>query len=215
MDQMKKKIQSYLIFVTGPCRFIIFILVPLMTAGLQIYMKPGNPVVAEVIYAMILLIAEIMLDGWIFGGIAMKGAGQLAYINSSKRGLDVMRSALTVSLVRQLVESAVILTVCGVVFYFQYGSRILSGEYVCIYVNIFLLTYVLIVLTLSVTRFFDGIGVCMMAAWIASALLSLGLYIVDSYIALPVLFVIAAVGSAVHVKIMMRRVKEGYCDKTD
>lgn len=212
---MKKKIQSYLIFVTGPCRFIIFILVPLMAAGLQIYMKPGNPVVAAVIYAMIFLLAEIMLDGWIFGGIAMKGAGQLAYINSSRRGLDVVRSALTVSLVRQLVEGVAIFAVCGAVFYIQYGNRIISGEYVCMYFNIFLLTYILIVLALSVTRFFDGLGVCMTAAWIASTLLSLGLYIVDSYIVLPILLIIAAAGSVAHVKIMMRRVKEGYCDKAD
>lgn len=212
---MKRKMQSYLIFVTGPCRLIIFLLVPLMAAGLQIYTKPENPVVAAVIYATILLMAEIMLDGWIFGGIAMKGAGQLAYVNSSRRGLDVMKSALAVSLVRQFAEGVAIFVMCGAVFYIQHGNRILSGEYVCMYFNIFLLTYILIVLALSVTRFFDGMGVSMMAAWIASTLLSLGFYIVDSYIALPILFIIAAAGSVAHIKIMMRRVKEGYCDKAD
>lgn len=209
---MKKKIQSYLIFVTGPCRFFLFLLVPLAAAGLQIYAKPGNPVVAAVINATILLLAEIMMDGWIFGGIAVKGAGQLAYINSSKKGHGVVKSALTVSLIRQLAEGAVMFTVCGILFYIQYGSRIVSREYICMYLNIFLLTYLITVLALSVTRFFDGIGVSMMAAWLASTLLTMGFYIVDSYVALPFLAAAAVAASVAHVKIMMRRVKEGYCD---
>lgn len=213
---MKNAIKSYLVFTTGLCRIATFVLMPLLAVGLQWLMKPRDLMAASILNALVLILAEIMLDYWVFGGIAVRNAKQMEYIKTSGKGRSVMRMALIVDMARQFLVG-VVLFAFGIAFCLCRGG-VASGESSRMAEGIaaLLFAYALTVTGITVARHFDGIAANMMIATAAFVLLIAGLFLIAAnvYVMLAVNLVLAAVSGIFGVWKIMKSVEEGYYDQT-
>lgn len=117
---MKREIQSYLVFTSGIYRWLLFVLVPVAAVGMQaaaaalflaleeygVELGQMSALADWVMFAeaVLLVQAEVLLDSYAFGGIAIKGGASLEFLKSSPKGLLMMRSALRTDLVRIWLE---------------------------------------------------------------------------------------------------------------
>lgn len=212
---MKNAIKSYLVFTTGLCRIVTFVLTPLLAVGLQWLMKPRDLMAASILNAWVLIPAEIMLDYWVFGGIAVRNARQMEYLKTSGKGRSVMRMALIADTARQFV-AGVILFAFGIAFCLCRGSvtswesgRLAEG------IAVLLFAYALTVIGITVARHFDGMAANMTIAAVAFLLLTGGLFLIaaNAYAMLTVSLVLAAVSGIFGVWEIMKSVEEGYYDQ--
>lgn len=81
---MKKKITSYLVFTSGLYRLLLFVLVPIVITIAQILLHFDDYFLMTYLVAILFPVAEVFLDYWVFGGIAVKGGTHLEYLKSSK-----------------------------------------------------------------------------------------------------------------------------------
>lgn len=214
---MKKKIKSYLVFTTGLYRVATFLLVPLAVLGLQILAAPTDFFLVTYITIVVLTPAEVLLDYWVFGGIAMKNGGQLEYLKTSDRGRSLIKTALTVDMARQFLAGVLLCATGGVIYLWRNGM-VFPGmrEFIC-GIDLLLLGYFFIVTELTIARHFDGLMVNLGIATIGSGFMVGGIYLIarNAYVMLGVLAILSVAMSAVGVKLVMKRVEEGYYDQTD
>lgn len=212
---MKNAIRSYLVFTTGLYRIVTFLLVPILTVVLQWAARPTDFCLVAYLNAVVLLFAEIMLDYWVFGGIAVKNVRQMEYLKTSGKGRSVMRMALIVDMVRQLLVSVFLFAAGGVLFICRQNPVSWENGELAAGVAVLLLEYFLIVTGITVARHFDGLMVNMLIAAAALLLLAGGLFLiaVNVYIMLAVGFVLAAASGMFGVWKVMKRVEEGYYDQ--
>lgn len=214
---MKKKVKSYLVFTTGLNRVVTFLLVPLAVLALQILAAPSGFFLVAYITVIVLIPAEVFLDYWVFGGIAMKNGGQLEYLKTSGRGNALIKTAMIVDMARQLLTGVFLTVIGGVLCMWRRGmvfpglQELLSG------IDILLLGYFFIMVELTVARHFDGLMVNLVIVSIGSVLMVGGIYLValNVYVMLAVLTILSAIASVAGVKLIMKRVKEGYYDRAD
>lgn len=212
---MKNVIRSYLVFTTGLYRIVTFLLVPLLAIVLQWFVKPQSFFGVAFINAVVLISAEVLLDYWVFGGIAVKNVRQMEYLKTSGKGRGVMRMALIVDMARQLLVSVVLFAV-GIAFYLCRGGMtswesggLVEG------IDTLLLQYVLMITGIMIARHFDGVMVNMLIAMTAFVFLSAALFLiaVNAYVMLLVSLVLAAVSATFGVWKVMKRIEEGYYDQ--
>lgn len=213
---MKNAIKSYLVFTTGLYRIVTFLLVPLVAVILQWLIAPPNCSLVSFVNAVIFLSLEIMLDYWVFGGIAIKDTRQMEYLKTSSRGRRVMKRALIVNMARQFLVSAILFAV-GIAFYLCRSNTVSRKDdsYFIVGTGILFLQYALIVTGSAIARHFDGAMVNMMIAAAAYVVLGVGIYFgsVYAYAMLVFSIVFAATASVAGVWKVMKRVEEGYYDQ--
>lgn len=212
---MKNVIRSYLVFTTGLYRIVTFLLVPLLAIVLQWFINPQSFLAVALINAVVLISAEVLLDYWVFGGIAVKNVRQMEYLKTSGKGRGVMRMALIVDMARQFL-AGVVLFAFGIAFCLCRGSvaswessRMAEG------IAVLLFAYALTVTGITVARHFDGMAVNMMIATAAFVLLIAGLFLIaaNAYVMLAVALVFAVVSGIFGVWRVMKRSEEGYYDQ--
>lgn len=214
---MKNAIKSYLVFTTGLCRVVTFVLVPLLAVAVQWLIRPQNFMTVSILNALVLVSAELMLDYWVFGGIAVKNVKQMEYLKTSPKGRRIMRMALIADMVRQFL-AGVVLFAFGIAFCLCRGSvtswessRLAEG------IAVLLFAYALTVTGITIARHFDGMAVNMMIATAAYVILTAGSVLIlgATYVMLAVSLAFAAAASIFGVWKVMKRVEEGYYDQTD
>lgn len=213
---MKNKIQSYLVFTSGVYRWLLFALVPAVITIAQILLHAGDYFLMTYLIAILFPIAEVFLDYWVFGGIAVKGGTQLEYLKSSKRGAGVIGTALTVDMIRQFLVTVLLFVVSGVVLVCQGGVIEHGAKQIITYIDMLFLTYFMIAIELIIVRHLDSIMMNLAISCLAY-LPMMGLLCLiawQSYIMLPVMVVLCVLSSVFGVKLILRRVKESYYDKT-
>ncbi|MBO5069131.1 MAG: hypothetical protein J6C37_02035 [Roseburia sp.] len=214
---MIRKIKSYLIFTPVFYRWLMFLMVPAGTIGLQWLIEPIDLFMTGYINVMIWVMVEIISDNWVFGGMAVAGGKQWEYVKTSKRGMPIVENALGVNMARQFLEGMIIF-IAGWAFFSLRNGRGFSdvGELI-IYVDMLLMAYFVIVAALSITRFFDSVLINTGTASLASILLVGGFALVAAwkYVMLVLLVILAAAVSVMGVKLIMWRVRESYYDRAD
>ena len=205
---MKNIMKSYLIFTTPVYRLLTFFAVPVGLIGLLLFFGSGKTGVEVFLAALMFSFAEVSLDYWVFGGIAVKGGAQMEYLKSSGRGMRLLRTALAVNMARQLLGLILIILAMRVGF----GNR---GN-VLWSVDAVLLGYLFIVAGTAIARFFDGIGVNMGISCIAFFPMTACVWLIvfHSVLMLAILLPLSAAVSAAGVNVVMKRIKEGYYDQT-
>lgn len=214
---MKNAIKSYLVFTTGLCRVVTFVLVPLLAVAVQWLIRPQNFMTASILNALVLVSAELMLDYWVFGGIAVKNVKQMEYLKTSPKGRRIMRMALIADMVRQFL-AGVVLFAFGIAFCLCRGSvtswesgRLAEG------IAVLLFAYALTVTGITIARHFDGMAANMMIAMAAYVILTAGIFLIldATYVMLAVSLALSVAASIFGVWKVMKRVEEGYYDQTD
>ena len=213
---MMKKIKSYLVFTSGLYRVLLFLLVPVAITILQILLHFEDYFLMTYLIAILYSLAEVFLDYWAFGGIAVKGGTQLEYLKSSKRGVGVVGTALSVNMVRQFLTTVLLFVISGVVLFCQGGMIELGAKQIMTYIDVFLLTYFMIVTELTIVRHLDNMMMNLSIGSLAYFPMT-GLMILiawKSNVMLPVMLILSVASSILGVKLILKRVRESYYDKT-
>lgn len=213
---MKRKVRSYLVFTSRTYRLLMFLLVPIALVLLQSFLHPGTFIAAVYLTAVLLTLAEVILDYWVFGGTAVKDGGQLEYLKSSARGRAVIRDALAVNMQRQFLEGVLLLLLCVGSFWLRGDGQFPGTEMLLYCLDALFLGYFFTVAELTIARFFDGIMVNVGIACIGCWVMAGGIYLimVNNRGMLALLLLLSAAASVIGVKVIMGRVEESYYDKT-
>jgi len=213
INNMKRKIKSYLVFTSLIYRIVIFLLLPLGAIGVYALMSDFSWGVRLVVIMELLIMAEIFLDSWLFGGIQSKAAERLDYLKTSARGGRILKTALKLDLVRRVLTAAVIYGIC-----YLMAGVFANGVHIWVnYIYTILVTYTISMLGVFITRFESGIWVNMVVSYVAGivALVIWFLPGLTEHVGIYVcVFALLAVGvSVLALKVAFKKVEGSYYDK--
>lgn len=217
-----RTIKGYLAFTSFVYRIVMFGIMPLgFIAGyICVGVFMGNSVGA-LFFTMpfLVLVAEIVADTWMFGGIQGKDAAKIDYLKTSPKGMGMLRNALALDLVRKYLFLTWVMAACalanmalGVEMYEGDTVRGLGTTF-----SLILSSYTVSVLCTLLARFGTMLWQNMIAAY-------LGIFLESACIGTIVAFdhpfawaclygALAAGASVLAVKIAMKKVRGGYYDK--
>lgn len=109
---MKKKIKSYLVFSSFSYKVCIFLLMPAVLVGIGIGIVSIFGELGLTATAMLLTMAEILSDHWLFSGLMAKESEGMDVLRTSGMGMEIMKNALILDLLRKLLTAFGILAVC-------------------------------------------------------------------------------------------------------
>lgn len=213
---MGNTIKCYLAFTTMAYRIVAFAVLPLV-AVVSVLLFGADFIYMEII---LLLAAEIMMDGLSFGGIAAREVGLPEYVKASGRGKRVMRKVLVGNLIRQFAENAVLIlaSLCIVAvsdagILMPDGGDLAGVDWMQL-AAMFLLGYVLMVLGVTVARFFEMMWTGMLVATFAESLFLAGMIpvAVAPGLTTAVLIPVAAVVSTAATRVLEKRMERSYYD---
>lgn len=214
---MKRKIKNYLVFVPAGFRLLWLLVEMLVTAGIQLLFGAWNFVLVVYTVVLLFLFTEILFDYWLFGALTAKNGLQLEYLKTSGRGMQVLGTALRGHMLEQLVAELLVVAVNCVVFRWLGGKFFLAGEEGIGCLALIVLGYLLLVVEMTISHFFDGLMV-IMAVSVVAMILMMGISVlIWSYPIWMWGLILILTILAVHfsMKITMKRVKESYYDGTD
>lgn len=210
---MKQILKSYFVLTSKRYRLLL-VGVPVAILIFLSHIEVVDYFMTTLLITVIYTATEIILDYGVFGGVAVKGETQLEYIKSSGRGMKMMERGLVGNMVRQFLTLVLLFFMGALVFYGKGGEFSADVIWLLRYVAILFVAYLVITATLTVTRFFDGINVNMVASAICFFPMTAFIYLVgiNAYVMLPVLVVLAIISSVLGVRLIMKQVKESYYD---
>lgn len=221
-----------MVFTSGVYRLILLVLIPLAVIGLQAGVAVltrsalGNEkgvgemaAVADAVMcvaAIIVTQAEIIMDEWAFGSIAIKGGISLEYLKTSQRGRQVIQKALKIDLIRKLLECAMILFLGRLTWVVTAGGgkEFLGPGRLGLMLSVLFCQYFVIEIALLVSRRYGSFQVNMAAAIIAYIVLAFLIVMCrwSYFVTLAVAGLTVAV-SMQEQRRVMRRVEESYYDQ--
>lgn len=212
---MRDKVRKYLVFTSKIYR-VILVAVPIVILVLLGILDLKDYMITSVFAVVLYLAAEIMLDYWVFGGIATKGGTQLEYLKSSARGMEVMETGLWVNTIRQVITLGLIFLIGAVIFLAKGREMAMSAMWVARYIDMFLLGCFIIITALVIVRFFDGLYINFVVSCFAFFPVAGLIYLVakNAYVMLPVLGILTVLVAIVGNHVIMKRIKESYYDET-
>jgi len=210
------KIKNYMVFTSLPYRILILVVFPLLLIGLELKNSGESFFLTQMIVMLIFVATEVIADNWVFGSVASKKENYLEYLLCSKRGSKVMRAALTVNMLRQLLTGAVFMLLGIVIYYSTDREQYLTGKQMILCLNLVLFGYFMITVQLLIARFLEGPLMSMSVAIIGMLAVMLGYYVVARFylIMLPLLAVLSVIASILSVKIVMKRMEACCYDST-
>ncbi len=220
--------KSYLVFTSAWYRLAVFLLMPTALIGLGLWVERmlwgGRGATGVIVAAVLLPIAEIVSDNWLFGGIQTKDSMRLEYLKTSGRGMEILRRALWVDLARKLLSALGIMALCRLAGTWMaaegtgYGSGIMDwGLEAGILLYFTLLSYFVSTLGTFLSRFGDMLWMNLLVGYGAVFVMLFGLTLLNLADIIFMIDIICAVFgiliSAVTVRTAMRRVERSYYDK--
>lgn len=216
---MKDKIKSYLVFATRGYKIVMLVVLPVFLLAVDFMAAVFFRGSAMPAYIMLLIMAEVMSDIWYLGGIQEKNSQKIDYLKTSARGMQIMKNALILDLVRRFVYLVVIAGVSWlftIIFTAGEGVRTKLGPWEVLLAA--LLIYTLSVLGIFLCRFFSYLWVNLLAAYV-EAIAGLVIFLIAAEGFLPVILadialaILGAGFSILAVKIAMLKVEGSYYDK--
>ena len=206
---MKMGLKSYLVFTSLLYRIVMYVLLPIVLAGIYIYLEKYISVEASmIVIAELLTAAEIISDNWMFGGIQAKDSAKLDFLKTSGRGMKIMKNALAMDLFRKFLSAAGILVLCSL--------ALTDGMVLDIWTVIYLLlvSYFFSVFGMLISRFFTLLWCNMLTSYVANFLAILCCVLPglpEKALWYDMLFAILGIGiSILAVNMAMKRVKAQY-----
>lgn len=105
-----KRIKSYVVFTSIPYRVAVWALMPAGLVGLAAWLGGRIGDLGLPVALMPLVMAEVLSDSWLFGGIQAKDSEKIDYLKSSGRGMGVMGNALAADLARKLLTALAVVS---------------------------------------------------------------------------------------------------------
>lgn len=211
---MKQKIESYLVFTSLGYRIIMFLALPLVLLGIQIFSTAVLRGTAIPVFVMTLVLVEAVADNWFLGGIQEKGSAKIDYLKTSPRGMKVIKSALVMDLARRLVFCFAFFGLCRLITLWGTGGAAGLGMLLLAAV----LTYTLSVLGIFIARFSSYIWVNLLCGYVGAIvgliiLLACSVGIVPTVLANLALGILGGGISFLMIKIAMLKVEGSFYDR--
>nr|WP_300789803.1 hypothetical protein [uncultured Acetatifactor sp.] len=106
---MRDRMKSYLVFAGARYRLAVYLLMPAVLLGIGLWVEgklgSGNGGVGAIVVTVLLPMAEISSDNWLFGGIQAKDSMGLEYLKASGRGMGILKNALWMDLARKFLSA--------------------------------------------------------------------------------------------------------------
>lgn len=205
---MMKKINRYLVFTSFVYRIAVFLVMPVLLVGIGVFAGHHLGELWAVPVALLLTMAEIISDYWLFSGLQAKDAEKMDFMKTSGLGMEVLRDALILDLLRRFLTACLVMAVCNLL-----TGRSGSAMYAV------LVSYACSVLGVFLARFGGIFRINLMVGYLAvipvSCLLGLSFFAWKPYMfRLNLLFfVLGILLSVLAVKKALRKVKGGYYDQ--
>lgn len=225
---MRKRIKSYLVFTGFWYRIGVYLLMPLALAGLGLWVGRtiGGDGVGIVVAVVLLPAVEIISDNWLFGGIQTKESMRLEFLKTSGQGMNVLKSALWMDLLRKCLSALCIVALCCLAEGWLAGDKAggggILGNAISIYgigilLYFVLLTYFVSTLGTLLSRFGDMLWLNMLIGYGAGFLMALGMILLNLADYIFVIDIICAIVdiliSVLAVRTAMKRMEGSYYDK--
>lgn len=128
---MKRFLKSYLVFTSLIYRIVMFVIMPIaiivatFLIGIILMWMDTEPCVIVMLF---LPMVEIVSDNWMFGGIQSKDVEKLDYLKTSGMGMNVLRRAHIIDLLRKFIWTVGIMgiTYCMLMIYRDLNSPVLA-----------------------------------------------------------------------------------------
>lgn len=204
---MKKKIKSYLVFTSFWYRICVFFLMPAALAGIGACAGSRFGQFGVLGAAMLLTIGEVLSDYWLFPGLMAKESEGLTVLRTSGMGMELLRHALVLDLLRKLLTALVVLAVCS----------LFTGRFEGL-LPMVLVSYTCSASGTCLARHVDGIA---LNAWIGQFAAAMVFLFYGFRSGLPrfytgcdlLFLVLGILVSALTVKKAMEKIKGGYYDQ--
>ena len=102
---MGKRVKSYIVFTSFAYRIVIYLLIPAALVAFCAWIGTYMGDMGLIFTVMLLALAEIISDSWLFGGLQARDAEKMDYLKSSGRGLSLVRNALGLDLFRKFLTA--------------------------------------------------------------------------------------------------------------
>lgn len=158
---MKLFFKCYGIFSHLPYKIIMFVVLPILAAGFEVLGRFAGLGMFG-LHLTAFTAAIIFADTWVLNGICNKKSISLDFVNSSKRGLLVMKLAVISDVVMRFVLCMVIFTITGFI-----GGYLFAG------ITFGLVCFVISSIGLTICRHLDSVQVVMMITAFGATLSSL------------------------------------------
>lgn len=217
---MRQYIRSYHAFwpVKTWMKLCVYLLYPLViiTALCFLSHKLGYyPVICMGFACSFVVVVEIILDYFVFGGIASKETNRLEYLKTSVRGINLLKSSLITDAIRRFLSIAIIIigSYLAIAYRQQMDYQYTSLQLlVCIFS-----TYLLTEAGLLFTRFFINWWVNIAVVYILNNIaVTIGIFVSTWNIPIwaPVLLVLLGMGiTSTGRRLILKRMEESYYDR--
>lgn len=216
---MKEAIRSYHMFLPRTwLKWCIYIVYPAMVIGMIYLLRWGAAFFSFVcigLYSLVIVAVEMMLDTYMFLGIAARDTNRLEYLKTSVKGLLLLKKALAADAVRRFFSAALIMA--GVYLVIA-GNSIGDGGItvlqcsICVVVTCFLTE-----LGFLLTRLFMNVWLNLALVYVLSGIASVaGIYaggrkrLILSLVIAAILYVITVVTGR---GLILKRARESYYDR--
>ena len=220
--------KSYLVFTSAWYRLAVFLLMPIALIGLGLWVERmlwgGRGATGVIVAAVLLPMVEIVSDNWLFGGIQTKDSMRLEYLKTSGRGMDILRAALWMDLLRKFLAALGIMALCRLAGTWMamaegtdYGFDIMDwGLEAGILLYFTLLSYFVSTLGTFLSRFGDMLWMNLLVGYGAVFVMLFGLALLNLADIIFIIDIICAVFGiligAVTVRAATKRVERSYYD---
>ena len=102
---MGKRVKSYIVFTSVAYRIVLYLLIPVALTAFCTWTGTYMGDASLVPTLMLLTLAEVISDSWLFGGLQHRDAENMDYLKASGRGLSLVRNALAVDLFRKFLTA--------------------------------------------------------------------------------------------------------------
>lgn len=215
-----KNVKSYRVFATQGYCLGVFLMLPIVMLGLQVFTLVFLELSISFVSAALLCIAGIFFDQWAFGGICAKEMSVLDYFKTSIKGTAVIQEALVVDCILHFLSMMITLIASEFLAKGLLPETTASKESMMMLFTSICLSYSILVLGTSVARYFTlamwNWTISMFGTLILSGLMVAAcILIVKGHIwVLPVSIILAIGFSIFSVKNVMRKVRRSYYDET-
>ena len=216
---MRKKIKSYLVFTSLWYRFGVYLAIPAVLAAIGLLIERGLPGGGLIVISVLLPVAEIISDSWLFGGIQTKDSMKLEYLKTSGQGKELIRTALWTDLFRKLLSAIVIMALFSLAMVMGKGEApeaAGTGGFGSL-LYLVLLSWLVSVLGTFVSRYASLVWINLIVSYGAMVLAMLCIFLLrlaEHILLIDLLFAIFGIlMSTVAVKAAVERVERSYHDE--
>lgn len=110
-DSIGKRVKGYLVFTSFAYRIVMYLLMPAALVAIVVWAGTNIGDVSVPLVLMLLPLAEIISDSWLFGGLQARDSEKIDYLKTSGRGMAVMRNALGLDLFRKFLTALCVIAV--------------------------------------------------------------------------------------------------------